>query len=357
MEKYYLLSEKIVIKEKSLKEKNKKITGIIFTRAFCSIGIVIFHYFRHARGNFKFLYLTANSSLGYMLVTSFFCISGVVLYYNYPKIKSIRTFYYKRWKSIFPSFYVCFTYFFLRTAVHFHRLFYKGDWSKIFITIIGFDGFLSYKINTYYLVGEWFLGAIIILYILYPIILFIVNKNNIIINNVIICFFYYLMYKTKYFIIPKPKNIISCAASFYFGIESIRFKTFYLENKKVFIISFLLLILFWKIKINIKPDMIIFQIHGFCFFITLYQLGKYVMSTKLYIIFYEISILSYGIYLYHHKIIYDILLLYNPSEWYYHIILLFFAILLTLICSKIHLMVVNSILKSYLFKKIDSFFV
>ena len=37
-----------------------------------------------------------------------------------------------------------------------------------FLTIIGFDGFLLYAIPNFYLVGEWFLGFIITMYILFP---------------------------------------------------------------------------------------------------------------------------------------------------------------------------------------------
>ena len=89
----------------NLKTSSKnKISGIIFARALCCIGIVIFHYFCHSNGNFKFLFKTKNSTFGFMFTTSFFCISGTVLYYNYPKIKSYKIFYYKRWKSIFPGY-------------------------------------------------------------------------------------------------------------------------------------------------------------------------------------------------------------------------------------------------------------
>ena len=178
--------------KKPFMDKKQKIQGIIFARACCCIGIVINHYFCHSKGNFKILYNTANSSFGFMFVTSFFCISGVVLYYNYPKIKSVKRFYFKRWKSIYPSYYICFLYFFLRTAFNLKKLFFKGHWSKIFLTLIGMDGYLSYRIRTYYLIGEWFLGAIIIIYILYPLILCIVARNNLLFNNMIICFFYYL---------------------------------------------------------------------------------------------------------------------------------------------------------------------
>ena len=49
-----------------------KIPGIIFAKALCTIGIVIFHYFCHSNGNFKFLFKTSNSTFGFMLSTSFF---------------------------------------------------------------------------------------------------------------------------------------------------------------------------------------------------------------------------------------------------------------------------------------------
>ena len=129
-----------------------------------------------------------------MFVTSFFCISGAVLYYNYPKIISLKSFYYKRWKSILLPYYICFLYFFSRNVFRFHKFFYQGDWPKIFLSMIGLDGYLAYKIKTYYLVGEWFLGAIIIIYAIYPILLFITNKSNIIINNIIISISYFFLF-------------------------------------------------------------------------------------------------------------------------------------------------------------------
>lgn len=344
-------------KGKDIIEKKKKITSIIFIRACCCIGIVIFHYFCHSKGNFKFLHHTANSPFGFMFVTSFFSISGFVLYYNYPKVQKIKTFYYKRWKSILLPYYICFFYFFLRIAFIHRKLFYKGSWPNIFISLIGLDGYLSYKIKTYYLIGEWFLGALIIIYFLYPIITLIVNRNNIAINIIIICFFYFLMYKENFFTISKEINIITCLSSFYFGIESIRFKKFFLGNKIVFIFSLSLFIFLYFIKIKIKFHLLIHQIQGFSLFILLYRIGNSVMLTNANAVFIEISNLSYSIYLFHHRIIYDILSLNNPTEWYSHILLLSVTIILTIICSKIHLMVVNSIINSYILKKIDSIFI
>ena len=161
--------------------KNERILGIEFTRALCAIGIIIYHYFGLSAGTFKFLYTTANDDWGNMFVTTFFCISGAVLYYNYPKVNSYKTFYFKRWKSIFPAFYLAYLLFYAFTSFQQHNLFYAGNPIKFIFTILGLDGFFLYRIGTYYQVGEWFLGAIILLYVLYPFLSICFNKNPFII--------------------------------------------------------------------------------------------------------------------------------------------------------------------------------
>lgn len=126
-------------------------------------------------------------------------------------------------------------------------------------------------------------------------------------------------------------------------------------NKKILLISGIIFIFLYKVKIN--SFVLISQIQGFSLFILLYHIGHYLMKKKIQIIFIEISRMSYSIYLFHHKIIFDILSLNNPTEWYIHIVLLFIIIILAIICSEIHLMVVNSIIKSHKFKKLESLFI
>ena len=350
-----------IIKKPDIKDikknlnKKDKILSISFVRALSSLGILIFHYFCHSNGNFKFLYGTANSNWGFMFSTTFFCISGTVLYYNYPKIESIKIFYYKRWKSIFPSYYICFLYFFINTAFNKKQLFYNGHWTKLFLTLIGLDGYLKYRFNSYYLIGEWFLGAIIIIYFLYPLILFIMDINIFIIY-IIIGIGFILMYKTNIFIIQKNNNIITCLNSFYFGMISMKFKKFYFNNSFALIFSLLLLVFLSKVKIYINAFILVFQLQSFSLYILLMQTGIYIMSKKYAGIFHKISKISLSIYLIHHRLIINILELKNPFEWYLHLSLLTLTVLLTIICSKIHLMVVDYVIKSYLFEKLDSFF-
>ena len=55
----------------------------------------------------------------------------------------------------------------------------------------------------------------------------------------------------KFFIISPFRNIITCIFSFYFGMETIKFKRILLDNNKSFLISFLLLFFLSSIKIQI----------------------------------------------------------------------------------------------------------
>lgn len=337
--------------ENKLKRNKNKIEGIIFARSCCCIGIVIFHYFAHSKGKFKLLYRTANSNFGYLFDISFFCISGAVLFYNYPKINSIKIFYFKRWKSILPSFYLCFLYFYLSNVFRYRKQIFKWTLLKFCITLLGLDGYLAYITNTCYLVGEWFLGAIIIIYLLFPILSCLLNSSGFLFSLILPMLNFY-MYKTNHLIYSKPINLITCLTNFCFGILTIKFMHFFFKNIKTLVVSIIIFLLLSSIAF---PNILIFhQIQGFSLFIILVNVGRYVMFTKLNKIFIELGNLSYTIFLYQHKIILDVLSVSNPTFWYLHLQLLAIVILLTIICSKIHNMVVNSIFKSNIFIKFES---
>ena len=123
-------------------------------------------------------------------------------------------------------------------------------------------------------------------------------------------------------------------------------------NKKILIISLFVLVFLCLKKIN--SFIIIWQLQGFSLFIVLFHIGQYIMLTKVNIIFRKINNISFSIYLFHHIIIYDVLSINNPTEWYLHLFLLLITILLTIICAKIHSMVGNSITNSPTFKKLES---
>ena len=132
----------------NISSNNKKsIAAIIFVRACSCLGIVIYHYFEHANGNYKTYFRTANSNIGVMFVTLFFNISGTVLYYNYPKVNSIKKFYYKRWKSLLISYNICIFLFYITISLIRHKLIYQGPWNILLFNLIGLDGYLRYGLK------------------------------------------------------------------------------------------------------------------------------------------------------------------------------------------------------------------
>ena len=154
-----------------------------------------------------------------------------------------------------------------------------------------------------------------------------------------------------YFIINKWRNIITCINSFYFGMIFVKFRKIFFTNQKIFIFSFFVLILLCLYRII--PCVLIYQIQGFALYIVLVQFGQYIMCKKFSVIFGYISSISYYIYLCHHRIILDVLSIYNPIEWYFHLVLLGLTILLIIINSKIVNIIINSIIKSKAFQKLE----
>ena len=336
-------------------KKRNNLTSIVFARAICCLGIVVFHYFCHSKNHSKLFLSTSNSNWGYIYVTCFFSISGIVLYYNYPDNNSIKKFYFKRWKSIFPIYYLCFLYFYRDKVLKHKNFLYNGNWTKLILTLFGVDGYMRYKFITYHIVGEWFLGAIVIIYFLYPIIIYIFHKKKFAIP-IFLFFGFIIMTKTNYFEIIINKNLITCLSSFYFGMVFIKNKKFFL-NKRVIFLAFCMNIFLYFKKIYSNFPIFIYQLQGFTFLIILICLGKIIMNSRLQSFFNEISRLSYCIFLIQHITIFNVFSIYNPKIWYKIIITLGIIILLIIIYSKIFITVIESIYKSRAFIKIESYFV
>jgi hypothetical protein len=203
--------------------------------------------------------------------------------------------------------------------------------------------------------GEWFTGAIIIIYCLYPIIIYIFNKNKFLIP-IFLFFGFVIISKTTFFEISKDRNLITCISSFYFGMVLIKYKNFFL-NKKVIFIAFCMNIFLYFKRIHSNFSLIISQLQGFTFLIVLIWLGKIIMKSRLQTYFNEISRLSYCLFLFHHIIIMNVFSLNNPIIWYKIIFTLGVIIILSIIYSKILLIIIESIYKSRAFIKIESYFV
>ena len=87
------------------------------------------------------------------------------------------------------------------------------------------DGYISKQVDTWYTIGEWFIGAILICYILYPFLLYFIKTSEaaviITLISLFLIFLDWRMLNQNSF-----RNIFSCLISFVLGIIFVKYKLY-----------------------------------------------------------------------------------------------------------------------------------
>lgn len=120
--------------------------------------------------------------LGSLGVSLFFIVSGAALMYVYGEQSNFRVlrFYKKRARALFPMFWLAFItthlLLFLRNGTS--PLVTSPSFKIASLSVIGLDGYARvWGIETLYVVGEWFLGFIILFYLIFPILRYGINQH------------------------------------------------------------------------------------------------------------------------------------------------------------------------------------
>lgn len=108
-------------------------------------------------------------------VSLFFILSGASLMYSCRDGLERKRFYRKRFLSIYPQYWLTYIVVFVDFYVV-HGEAMTETKKFLIMSAAGMDGFLYYKYPCYYLIGEWFVGCIVILYVLYPLLHWCVNR-------------------------------------------------------------------------------------------------------------------------------------------------------------------------------------
>ena len=165
--------------------KKERLFYLDFVRAIAVVSILMTHF------NARYLYLVppmpekavittmvSNIYIGNWGVSLFFIISGSALMYVYQDKLELKKFYKKRFLSIYPMFWMAYIIAFAYFCVKNHMMPGAGTPKVNFIfTILGLDGMLAAYIPTFYILGEWFLGTIILMYLLFPLLRTGVNQK------------------------------------------------------------------------------------------------------------------------------------------------------------------------------------
>lgn len=131
----------------------------------------------------------------------------------------------KRALTIYPAFWIAYLFYYMQRVFYTGSFFWDPSVENISIveSIVGIDGLLAiHGFKNYYLVGEWFLGAILLLYLLYPLLLKLIKKSKLTFVIIIYGLFVVamLIYKINpnYFKVGADYNLLTCMCCFGTGM-------------------------------------------------------------------------------------------------------------------------------------------
>ena len=329
----------------------KRVYEFDFIRALATLLIILTHFnalfiYNVYRPNMAVGCINAfGTYIGNIGASLFLIISSGALMYKYKDKKlSLKEFYINRFKKIFPLFWL--SYFIILSislllygSVYINRI---GVPKYNFVySILGIDSYLScFGIKTFYIVGEWFLGFILIFYIVFPLLLFLVKrfpKSTFVVSTVIYIASLFIFKDYQYSAIILPIRLLELVFGMYFILYKNRI------NLKVVLPFVIFLIVQHVFQFSINQN-ILTSVVGISLFVILYYIGGYIKKCSILTrLTTMITTISYPSFIIHHWLI--ILMvskidLYSINKFTTYII--FICCLLTIIiCSYLLLGIYN----------------
>lgn len=315
------------------------IEGVNFSRIVGALGIVIFHFSCYCEPLKRYLYETANCPFGQLWVALFFAVSGACVVRANTEL-TLWPFYKKRWLSIFPVFFVAYLVVFALKIV-----IYGNWWGTINpwtfpLTLLGIDSYFYYLQPNYSCIGEWFIGAILACYLLFPILRKMLQYAPYTSAILLLIGCWFIPY-LPIFIVEPWHNIWVCATIFYLGMLLSQYPALFTSKISLTIFGVLALLITF-IPLPFKQFAPLSQLiyptfSGIVWFIVLTQIGKYIESAAQWCsrCMRYLGKLAYPIFLVQHAVISAVLAKWSTPTFATSISVLCLDIALTLLLSDV----------------------
>lgn len=252
---------------------------------------------------------STNAVLSELGISMFFIISGASLYLSMSKYDKfpVGTYIYKRFKGIYPPFWIAYIIAFLYTFVENGGLNPDIPVYRIWLSVVGMDGLTLYAVPNFYLLGEWFLGTIILIYFYFPLLKFLIDKWPKVTWAVVLVLWVVYVYFYD-FSLQIDRNPITRVVEIMFGIYYCKYVVLNKNRKKslriaAFIICLVVFVLLLFVKIpGEKMHWYLVVIMGITLFYVIAQIGSFINNKALATVVTAISVNSYSIFLVHHII-------------------------------------------------------
>ncbi len=295
----------------------------------------------------------ANEDTGTLGVSLFFIISGLSLYYNYEDNFDFKTYYKKRFLSIYPQFWCSYALVFLFMFFKYKQFWFEANGeiptSRFLLTIFGMDGYFSYLGKNFYMIGEWFLGCLVLLYIAFPVLLYSVKKFPVL-TLVIATILYSVVVVFNPFEIGITRNLMIRGYDFLIGMLLVRYlpaDMSWLKEVLLLIISGFVFLFSISYKVE-QFGMFFITITGISLFVLL-RIVLQKINISQFVLVKTVNKFSYDVFLLHHVMISICFGHFRGQKYSFFegcALVLIYVIMLSLVI-KISRMVKDSILKCY----------
>jgi peptidoglycan/LPS O-acetylase OafA/YrhL len=207
-----------------------------------------------------------------------------------------------------------------------------SPWHKIWLTIFGMDGYFLYRSVNFYLIGEWFLGAIILVYLIYPLILWMFDKKPVLLFSVLAALSCFLPYSV-FFEISPSRNLITCTACFVTGMLMARYRQV-LQRRILFWASLSILIagIFFPVPV-ISKMVPVALFMAISFFVVMKKIGELLENSGKWcerVMLFGGKI-SYPMFLVQHVVIMKVLAINNSSDKFCSLGYLLLSLILSIV--------------------------
>ena len=157
------------------RKQNTRVFYMDFIRALSMLLIVLYHFNVEAILRVQsfsctpILYLNARGVNGGTLgVSLFFILSGAAQMLSSRRKQSLPAYYKKRFLSIYPAYWLVWAAGTVLTLALMPSHYEGIPLWTVFLSLLGLDGYFYEQIPNFYMTGEWFIGCILLLYLLFP---------------------------------------------------------------------------------------------------------------------------------------------------------------------------------------------
>lgn len=301
---------------KPARQRRPRLFYLDLVRALATFLIVLTHF------NNPFLtdgcYLLTNQPFGLYVgdlgVSLFLIISGAALAYTYQRPIDLRSFYWKRFKGIYPMFWIVWLlgtiYFFIvQSGVPLNA----APARSMIWTVLGIDGWIGmFGVPTAYLLGEWFLGFIILFYLVFPGLLYLIERfpKATAVGLLVVFVITWVVMRDFFPAIPGSIIVTMRLPELAFGIYLVR----YIKRVSPFVVVGAVVVLalngFFP---TVLPKDVATAVVGIAAFLILVVLARYVAIGPVRVLIQWVAKYSYAIFLVHHVVIMRLFMMMDTS--------------------------------------------